>query len=172
TFMAAATDQTYRNQTILDYVFAASCVVLLITTVWMFVQDYYREFKSVQRDFRDVEEAMAQRAVLDYAPDEKQRAAIVAAEDAVVKSRDKVADVKKENAARVKADREKFGGRDPDGLLADKIKSEDNYRAIKADYDSIVSLYDIAVEERNAAAGKHREHLEGDVKKLFKQVED
>src|SRR5262249_62212414 len=133
TFMAAATDQTYRNQTILDYVFAASCVILLGTTVWMFVQDYYREFKSVQRDFRDVEEAMAQRATLEFAPDAKQRAAIVAAEDAVVKAREDLAQVKKDNVAKV---REKYK-KDPDGLLADKIKSEDHYRAIKADYDSI-----------------------------------
>jgi mono/diheme cytochrome c family protein len=164
--MAAATDQTYRNQTILDYVFAASCVILLGTTVWMFVQDYYREFKSIQRDFRDVEEAMAQRTVLDYAPDAKQRDAIVAAEDAVIKAKDNLAQVKKENVATV---REKYK-KDPDTLLADKIKSQDHYQAIKADYDSIVSLYDIAVEERNGASGAYREHLEGEVKKLLEQV--
>ena len=78
--MAAATDQTYRNQKALDYVFAASCVALLLTTVWMFVQDYFREFKSVQRDFRDVEEAMAQRGVLENAPDAQKLQEVLDAE--------------------------------------------------------------------------------------------
>ncbi len=54
----AATDQTYRNQKTLDVVFAVSCILMLIGTLWMFWQDYDRPFKHVQREFRDVEEAM------------------------------------------------------------------------------------------------------------------
>ena len=51
----AATDQHYRNQKTLDIVFAVSCVLMLISTIWMLVQDYNREYKAIQREFRDVE---------------------------------------------------------------------------------------------------------------------
>ena len=34
----AATDQTYRNQKTLDIVFAVSCVLMLLSMVWMFVR--------------------------------------------------------------------------------------------------------------------------------------
>jgi hypothetical protein len=35
----AATDQPYRNQNTLDVVFGVSCVLMLVTTGWMFWQD-------------------------------------------------------------------------------------------------------------------------------------
>ena len=54
----AATDQPYRSQRILDMVFAVTCIAMLLSLVWMFVQDFNREFKTVQREFRDVEAAM------------------------------------------------------------------------------------------------------------------
>ena len=50
----AATDKPYRNQQTLNVVFAVSCVAMLLTTLWMLVDDYNREFKTVQRKFRDV----------------------------------------------------------------------------------------------------------------------
>src|SRR5947199_2134821 len=65
----AATDQTYRNQRILDIVFAVSCVLMLLSVLWMFWQDYHREFKGVQRDFRDVEEALSERQMLEALPE-------------------------------------------------------------------------------------------------------
>src|SRR6266403_184143 len=60
----AASDQTYRNQKALHVVFAASSVVMLVTTGWMFWDDYNRPFKTEQRVFRDVEEELAKRATL------------------------------------------------------------------------------------------------------------
>src|SRR5262245_9874561 len=65
----AATDKTHRNQKTLDYVFAVSCVLLLLSTLWMFVQDFNREFKTVQRTFRDVETTLNERLMLDKMPD-------------------------------------------------------------------------------------------------------
>ena len=56
----AATDQTYRNQHTLDIVFAVSRMLMLVSIVWMFWQDYFRAYKVEQRDFRDVEVAVAQ----------------------------------------------------------------------------------------------------------------
>src|SRR5919198_2290562 len=91
----AATDQTYRNQRALDIVFGASCALLLLTTVWMFVQDYNRDFKAVQRKFRDVSAAMSEREMIDKLPDpelvEKKR-------QAVQEARRKGEDTKKEGA--------------------------------------------------------------------------
>ena len=42
----AATDQHYRNQKTLDVIFSVSCGALLLSTLWMFWQDYSREFKA------------------------------------------------------------------------------------------------------------------------------
>src|SRR5690348_14239911 len=64
----AATDKNYRDQYTLDIVFAVSSILMLISVVWMFMQDYNREYKDEQRSFRDVEAALAQRQALDQMP--------------------------------------------------------------------------------------------------------
>src|SRR5437868_10375359 len=64
----AATDKHYRDQYTLDIVFALSSILMLVSLVWMFVDDYNREFKAEQRRFRDVEAALAQRQALDQMP--------------------------------------------------------------------------------------------------------
>src|SRR5262245_37063916 len=76
----AATDQNYRSQKALDIVFGVSCVLMLLGVVWMFWQDYGREFKVEQRDFRDVEAAIAERQMLNLVPDQKQMEEIEEAE--------------------------------------------------------------------------------------------
>lgn len=159
----AASDQTYRNQKTLDIVFAVSCVAMLITTVWMFVQDFNRDYKKVQREFRNVEEAMAERAVLDFAPDAEKLGEIVKAEQDVAKAKQELDAVKAEHDAVVNR------------ILPDKIKAEDRYRGVKADYDSLVSLYDIAVDKLNAVSSADqatRNRLIGEVKRLEGQVRD
>src|SRR5436189_6445932 len=65
----AATDQHYRSQKTLDVVFGLSCGAMLLTTVWMFWQDYARDWKGVQRTFRDVEATIAERDMIDKMPD-------------------------------------------------------------------------------------------------------
>src|SRR5260370_40426541 len=77
----AATDQTYPNQKWLDIVFGVTCVLMLVGVVWMFWQDYSREFKVEQRDFRDVEAAIAERQMLNLVPDQKQLEEIEEAEN-------------------------------------------------------------------------------------------
>jgi mono/diheme cytochrome c family protein len=67
----AASDQTYRNQKMLDVVFAVSGLLMLLSIVGMFAQDYFREFKTEQRAFRDVEAAMAERALLALMPNDR-----------------------------------------------------------------------------------------------------
>src|SRR5437899_8502734 len=76
----AATDQTYRSQRTLDIVFGVTCLLMLLSVVWMFAQDYYRDFKVEQREFRDVETALAERTMLNLLPDEQRSRDIEAAE--------------------------------------------------------------------------------------------
>src|SRR5690349_7197132 len=64
----AATDQHYRHQKTLDIVFGVSCAALLLTTLWMFAQDYRREYKRAQSTFRDVEASMAERDMVEKMP--------------------------------------------------------------------------------------------------------
>src|SRR5262245_58194409 len=114
----AATDKTYRDQKALDIVFAVSCVLLLLSIVWMFAQDYYRDFKQVQRTFRDVEAAMTERAMLDKLPDvaKAQQAA-----SAVDEARAEVESAKKNVPSEVKT------------LDRNKAKAEAEYQGTKAD---------------------------------------
>src|SRR5262245_44756973 len=79
----AATDQTYRNQKALDVVFAVSSVLLLVSIIWMFVQDYNRPWKTEQREFRDVEaEMFTRQAIADLPPKKKRDDAKAAVEKA------------------------------------------------------------------------------------------
>jgi len=50
-----ATEQTWRNQKWMHIVFGVSSIVMLLTTVWMMAKDHDREWKPVQRKFRDIE---------------------------------------------------------------------------------------------------------------------
>ena len=47
-----ATEQTWRNQKRLHFVFAISGVLLLATTIWMFSQDHDRQWKGFQKAAR------------------------------------------------------------------------------------------------------------------------
>src|SRR6516225_10516602 len=100
----AATDQTYRNQYTLDVVFGASCILMLASIVWMFAQDYYREFKVEQRDFRDVEEAIADRQMLALVPDDDKRKQIEETEQELAEARRERDAVKQSEQAQVKKD--------------------------------------------------------------------
>ena len=64
----AASDQQYRSQKALDIVFGVTCVLMLASVVWMFAQDYFRDFKAEQRTFRNVETAMAERGEAPLEP--------------------------------------------------------------------------------------------------------
>ena len=98
----AATDKPYRNQYALDIVFGVSCVLMLLGIIWMFAQDYYREFKVEQRDFRDVEEAIADRQMLALVPDDAKRKHIDAAQEELGQARRELQQVKREEESLVK----------------------------------------------------------------------
>src|SRR5947209_5829844 len=131
----AASDQTYRNQKTLHVVFAVSSVAMLLSTVWMFAEDYNRPFKRMQRDFRDVEEEISKRATLASAPDEARRKAVVASEQEVTKAK-----------ARLQAVKDLIDA-DTSRLRPARFQAEKRLQDLKADFDSTTSLYNIAVEQ-------------------------
>jgi mono/diheme cytochrome c family protein len=141
----AATDQHYRNQKTLDIVFAVSCVLMLVTTIWMFVQDYNREFKKVQRDFRDVEAIANERQMLDRLPNaEKVEEKLKTVDDARKAYKD--AQDKLAQAAR--------------NLQAKRDKQDDRTRTLKADFDAKTSYLVQTRDALSVAEGAEKTRLE------------
>src|SRR4051794_38106097 len=128
----AATDQHYRSQYGLDVIFGVSCAALLLSTLWMFIDDYNRDFKKVQKTFRDVEASLAQREMIDKMPD--------AAE---VSRRTKELAAYREELDEARA---RVAGVDAE-LKAERERTDDKYREIKAEYDSKMSYYNIEIDE-------------------------
>lgn len=159
----AATDQNYRKQKTLDIVFGVSCLLMLLSIVWMFAQDYYRDWKVVQRDFRDVDEAVTQRMLLDQIGDALLDAAAKEAEN-VKEMRANVEKAKKENDSKIK---EALAGRDQIGATTSSLK---------ANLDSIKSLRDIAVDERDGVNPETQKSLYNtrakELERLVKEVAD
>ncbi len=161
----AATDQTYRNQRTLDIVFAVSCILMLLGTLWMFWQDYDRQFKHVQREFRDVEEAMSEYQMLAQLPSQEQ----------MTEARQKVSEAKKN----YEAAHDKVRARERE-LMAKHDLTDNAYRSIKADFDSKTSFYNIAIEHqgketdpsRQKALKEEVERIDKELQQLQKQLVD
>lgn len=159
----AATDQNYRNQRALDIVFAVTSILMLLSVLWMFVQDYNREFKKEQRRFRDVESALAQRLALDQLPTND---AIDAAKKAVKDARDQ----RKAKGEKGKSpeDRLEENRAQLNELMPARDRTDQHYQAVKADLESVRSFYDIATEE-NLSSGlvqRYKKEIEETEKKL------
>src|SRR5258708_33101563 len=114
----AATDATYRNQKVLHIIFAISSIVMLLTIVGMFAEDYYRDWKVEQRSFRDVEEEMAKRMLLAATPSQEQV-------DAIIKTEQELAEVKKQVGAAANEIVKNHGD-----LLSKKMKAETRKQGI------------------------------------------
>src|SRR5438552_11506614 len=154
----AATDQTYRNQKILDIVFAVTCLLMLVSIIWMFAQDYNREFKQVQRKFRDVDEALTERQLVEKLPDiERVKEAV----DQRAQAETELERAKSENRRSIRP------------LLAERAQREADFQSIKADFDSVMSLYNLAVEKRDEAPDAERRLvLQADVDRRKQQVKE
>lgn len=158
----AATDQLYRSQKTMDLVFGVSCAAMLLTTLWMFAQDYYRPFKNVQRKFRDVEATLAEREMVDKLPDPD-----------LVKEKNKAVRIARENLDAAKASVADVERK----LRADREKADEQYRGIKADYDAQMSYYNIAIDDAGkypSGTPRHKEYVsqaEG-IKKDLTELED
>src|SRR5206468_68290 len=119
----------------------------LVTTGWMFWDDYNRPFKTEQRVFRDVEEELAKRAMLAAAPSGAQRETVVAAEQELARTREIRKAVRDQADAKVKS------------LLPDQAKRETLRANRKAVFDSVTSFYNIAVELHGADSAEARRYL-------------
>jgi mono/diheme cytochrome c family protein len=167
----AATDQTYRNQKTLDIVFAASSVALLLSMIWMFVQDYNREWKTEQREFRDVEAAMFTRqAIADLPPAKKYKDAKEAVEKAK-QGRDEKVKIKirseEKEVTRTEGIKELDG--EIDRLKPEKERAEAKVGDIKSLVSSRNSFYDIA---KDHGATREAEAYKKEVEDLEKQLAD
>src|SRR3977135_2039846 len=110
----AASDQTYRSQRILDIVFAVSCVLMLASLVWMFVDDYNRDFKKVQKHFRLVDDTLTVRGMLEKLPNVEE---VTEASEKVASNRKTVAKIHSEDDATYR------------GLYTAKAKQEATYQS-------------------------------------------
>ena len=190
----AATDKPHRDQNVLDIVFAVSSILMLVSVVGMFMQDYFLEFKEEQRSFRDVEAALAQRQALDQMPNFEQ---FDKAQDAVEEAKNfrdpkklsKVIEDLKSDIAKAAPDqkaaletrlqraeaRVKINEEYPKAkakiaeLLPQKALKEQAYQSVKADLDSISSFYDIEVDENGTSSDKAKEYFNR-IQDLKKQV--
>lgn len=131
----AASDQHYRNQRLLDIVFAVSSLVMLASIIWMFVEDYNRPFKEEQRAFRDVEAALAQRLAVEQIPGEEDFTL------AKIKL-DKAREERKANQEQIREIRDKLAKLQPL-----RERAEAKYQGVKSDVESIASFYNIAREK-------------------------
>lgn len=138
----AASDQNYRSQHALDIVFAVTSILMLVSIVMMFMQDYFREFKEEQRSFRDVEAAVAQRLALDEIPGkeefDKAEAAVKIEQDKRDKNKDKISELKRDMAV----------------IQPKKELSEKDFQDVKAKLESRMSFYNIEVEMHDVAAAE------------------
>ncbi len=146
----AATDQPYRNQKALDVVFAVSNILLLVSMIWMFVQDYNREWKGEQRAFRDVEAAMfARQAVYDLPDPDKYKAAQKAV-SAAEEERKQTIQVKVNGAPKEVTRDQRIAQLDDEirALRPKKEKAEAKAADVKSLLESRTSFLNIAVEAR------------------------
>jgi mono/diheme cytochrome c family protein len=152
----AATDKNYRNQYGLDIVFAVSSILMLLSTLWMFIQDYNREFKKEQRTFRDVETAMAQRQAIAQIPSREEfDKARKAVEDAKAERKNK------EDA--IRSNKDKISAK-----LASKERADRKFQDIKSELESITSFYDSEMEHNAGSklAQRYKEDIAGIAKRL------
>ena len=148
----AATAEPYRSPKTLDIVFAVSCAAMMLATIWMFAADYRRDYKNVQRTFRDVEATLAQREMLDKLPDPALvadlRKDVTAAKKKLARAKEKVADTERK-------------------LTAKRESADEHYRGIKADLDAESSYYNIAADEAGTFPRDSSRHY----KSLLKESE-
>src|SRR5262249_57929814 len=150
----AASDQTYRNQHWLDIAFVVTSALMLFSIVWMFVDDYNREWKPSQRRFRDVETAIAQRLALEQIPTAKDfKEAETALQSARTKRQEDDQHYKENKAEIDKELGDKASDRyyvankaKLDSLAGDKQRSDMRFNDTKADLESILSFYNEEME--------------------------
>jgi hypothetical protein len=132
----AASDKPFNNQRTLDIVFAVSNILMLLSVVWMFVQDYNREYKTELRIFRRIEVGIAQRQALESLPDPTDFTKAESLVNDLKKKRESEENTKILNDAQASLLK----------LQPQKQRAEAAYQTVKADVESFTSLLYIAIE--------------------------
>lgn len=129
--------------------FAASCILLVTSLVWAFASDYSREWKNIQKSFRQLQI-------------EKTRAAI-AEETSMLEEDDEYQSILEElaqaNAALKKNESMlETAGKKIRGLKAQSYKDDQAYLFVKADYDTAKYVYENALGHgrKNVESAKSR----------------
>jgi len=158
----AASDQNYRNQYTLDIVFAVSSTLMLASIILMFWQDYFREFKTEQRSFRDAEAGIAQRQALQQLPNKEEFDKLEAA----------VAKARKEQ----KNDEIDAAKKEMEAIQPKKERADAAYQDKKASFDSLIAFRNQYADEHGKKAGdeKYAAEIDSLTKKLAdaKAVQD
>ncbi len=153
----AATDQTYRKQSTLDLVFGVSSILMLIGVAWMFVADFNREWKPIQRKFRDVETARNQRLTMDQLPPAD---SVKTLSDSLAERRKALTDA-----------RNKIKGEESKRKAALNLATV-NFQTWKAEVDAAMSRYDQSVEVLSEAGSKEKAAAQKDVDAKLAKVDD
>src|SRR5947207_6185900 len=154
----AATDQTYRSQRGLDVVFGVSSLLMLVSIILMFAQDYYRPWKTEQRAFMKVESVMAERDAFDQVLTVADRY-----DEAMLKVVTELDNRKKKLEEIEKLDKE------IKALTPEKEKQDKVTANVKSELASRQSFYNIAVEKEGPKSTTAENYLK-DVEKLTKEL--
>ncbi len=135
-----AKDETYRSLSRTHIVFAISSIVMTLVTVWMILDDHFRSWKVVQRDFYRVEQAKLKA----NEKDERDRELVKNKKD--IEEIDRaIAEAKKtarKNARKIKEQQSKL-----DKIEAEYTAADTSYKFQKAELDSLRSYYDEMIDE-------------------------
>src|SRR5262249_29460250 len=156
----AATDQTYRNQKALDIVFAVSSTLMLVSIVWMFIQDRSRGWIPEQQTFRKVESARAVHEAIENVPDPK---VVKAALKAVESAREDRKGKQKETE-QLKAENERRMPKKE--VLAQRVGDLNSF------ISSEKSLYTIAVENTGKTDSPEAQAHKSKVDRYQKELEE
>jgi cbb3-type cytochrome oxidase cytochrome c subunit len=154
----AARDDTYRNQHVLDIIFALSSIAMLLVLLWMFAVDYDREYKTVQRKGREIEVALLRRQAHDLALQGQEQ--FSRARQRVVAELDKFqlavpegtpdeafADEAKRAALQAENDTIRTAQMELNGLKPTLVRLSDKLSAEKANRDTLISQRDTLLRE-------------------------
>jgi cbb3-type cytochrome oxidase cytochrome c subunit len=142
-----AKDETYRSLSNTHIVFAISSIVMTLVTVWMILDDHFRSWKVVQRDFYRIE----QNKLKANEKDERDRELAKNKKDLEEIDR-AIAEAKKterKNARKIKDQQAKL-----DKILAEYTAADTSYKFQKAELDSLRSYYDEMIDEYKEAQAR------------------
>jgi chromosome segregation ATPase len=158
-----ATEETYRKQTTLHIVFAVSSIAMAVVTIWMIMADHLRPWKTVQREFHQIETAKLEAAEQDKLKEQQERS-----QRQLKAIDDQIAEVEKVAEGHGR----KIGGHEASiAQLTGRFDGLDTKRKFqKAELDSLRSFYDGMIDRDER--GRAKEFLEKSIKPAERTFEE